>query len=99
MKITLELPDEVMREVKIRAVHKHKKLKDTVAELIRKGIAADKSEVRRQHGNDGVVEQLVARVRLHNEHGPHFGPPCVAERMVHHYHVATPVDHGLTLLC
>ena len=44
MKTTLELPDELMREVKIRAVHEqHKKLKDTVAELIRKGIAADKS--------------------------------------------------------
>ena len=43
MTTTLELPDELMREVKIRAVHEHKKLKDTVAELIRKGIAADKS--------------------------------------------------------
>ena len=43
IKTTLELPDELMREVKIRAVHEHKKLKDTVAELIRKGIAADKS--------------------------------------------------------
>ena len=42
MKTTLELPDELMREVKTRAVHEHKK-KDTVAELIRKGIAADKS--------------------------------------------------------
>jgi plasmid stability protein len=43
MKTTLDLPDELMREVKIRAVHEHKKLKDTIAELIRKGIAADKS--------------------------------------------------------
>jgi plasmid stability protein len=40
MKTTLELPDELMREVKIRAVHEHKKLKDIVAELLRKGIAA-----------------------------------------------------------
>jgi plasmid stability protein len=43
MKTTLELPDKLMREVKIRAAHEHKKLKDTVAELIRKGIAAHKS--------------------------------------------------------
>jgi plasmid stability protein len=41
MKTTLDLPDELMREVKIRAVHEHKKLKDTIAELLRKGIAAD----------------------------------------------------------
>ena len=43
MKTTLDLPDELMRAVKIRAVHEHKKLKDTIAELIRKGIAASKS--------------------------------------------------------
>lgn len=29
-----------MQEVKIRAVHERKKLKDAIAELIRKGIAA-----------------------------------------------------------
>ena len=42
MKTTLDLPDELMREVKIRAVHEHKKLKDTIAELLKKGIAAGK---------------------------------------------------------
>jgi plasmid stability protein len=40
MKTTLDLPDDLMRKVKIRAVHEHKKLKDTIAELLRKGIAA-----------------------------------------------------------
>lgn len=43
MKTTLDLPDDLMRAVKIRAVHEHKKLKDTIAELIRKGMAAGKS--------------------------------------------------------
>jgi plasmid stability protein len=43
MKTTLELPDELMREIKIRAVHEHKKLKDAITELLRKGIAASKS--------------------------------------------------------
>ncbi len=43
MKTTLDIPDEVMREVKIRAVHEHKKLKDTIAELLQKGIAASKT--------------------------------------------------------
>jgi hypothetical protein len=43
MKTTLDLPDELMREVKIRAVHEQKKLKDTIAELIRKGLSAAKS--------------------------------------------------------
>ena len=43
MKTTLDLPDDLMRQVKIRAVHEQKKLKDTIADLLRKGIAADKA--------------------------------------------------------
>lgn len=43
MKTTLDLPDDLMREVKIRAVHEQKKLKDAIADYIRKGIAASKS--------------------------------------------------------
>lgn len=43
MKTTLDIPDELMRKVKIRAVHEHKKLKDAIAEFIRKGMAAGKS--------------------------------------------------------
>ena len=41
MKTTLDLPDELMREIKIRAVHEHKKLKHAIAELLQKGMAAD----------------------------------------------------------
>jgi hypothetical protein len=40
VKTTLDLPDDLMRAVKIRAVHEQKKLKDAIAELIRKGMAA-----------------------------------------------------------
>jgi plasmid stability protein len=43
VKTTLDLPDDLMREVKIRAVHEHKKLKDAIAEFIRKGMAAGKT--------------------------------------------------------
>lgn len=43
MKTTLDLPDELMRAVKIRAVHEHKKLKDTIAELLRTGLARNKA--------------------------------------------------------
>ncbi len=43
MKTTLDLPDDLMRQVKIRAVHEHKKLKDAIAEFLRKGMAAGKT--------------------------------------------------------
>jgi hypothetical protein len=39
MKTTLDLPDELLREIKHRAVEEDKKLKDTVAELLRIGLA------------------------------------------------------------
>jgi hypothetical protein len=39
MKTTLELPDELMRRVKLRAVHRNQKLKDAVAQLLEAGIA------------------------------------------------------------
>jgi plasmid stability protein len=40
MKTTLEMPDELMRRVKIRAVQRGQKLKDTVAQLLEAGMDA-----------------------------------------------------------
>jgi hypothetical protein len=39
MKTTLDLPDDLMRAVKIRAVEENRKLKDTIADLLRRGLA------------------------------------------------------------
>jgi plasmid stability protein len=39
MKTTLELPDDLVRAVKIRAVEENRRLKDTVADLLRHGLA------------------------------------------------------------
>lgn len=39
MKTTLELPDDLMRAVKIRAVEENRRLKDTIAELLRRGLS------------------------------------------------------------
>jgi hypothetical protein len=38
MKTTLDLPDDLVKRVKIRAIHEHKKLKDAIAELIERGM-------------------------------------------------------------
>ncbi len=40
MKTTLDLPDDLMREVKIRAAQEGRKLKDLLAEAIRTGLDA-----------------------------------------------------------
>jgi hypothetical protein len=40
MKTTLEMPDELMRRVKMRAVQRNQRLKDVVAQLLEAGMAA-----------------------------------------------------------
>ena len=39
MKTTLELPDDLVKEIKLGAVNEGKKLKDAVADLLRTGLA------------------------------------------------------------
>lgn len=38
MKTTLDLPDSLLKEVKLRALHEGRKLKDEFAELLRAGL-------------------------------------------------------------
>ena len=60
MKTTLDLPDGLMREVKIRAMHEQKKLKDAIAEFIRKGMAAGENARRKRPSRSSYA---VARSR------------------------------------
>lgn len=39
VKTTVDLPDDLMRAVKIRAVEENRKLKDEIASLLRRGLA------------------------------------------------------------
>ena len=39
MKTTLDLPDELVREIKLRAVNEGRTLKDVIADLLRAGLA------------------------------------------------------------
>jgi plasmid stability protein len=42
MKTTVDLPDDLMREVKIRAVRENRKLKEAMADLLRRGLSQRK---------------------------------------------------------
>lgn len=46
MKTTLDLPDDLVRAIKLRAVNEDKKLKDLMAELLRRGLAAVEEQAR-----------------------------------------------------
>lgn len=39
MKTTLDLPDALVKRIKLRAIHQGQKLKDAVADLLQKGLA------------------------------------------------------------
>ena len=43
MKTTIELPDDLITEVKIEAARRHKKLKELVPELVRAGLRANRT--------------------------------------------------------
>jgi plasmid stability protein len=46
MKTTLDLPDDLMREVKIRAVKENRRLKDEIADLLRRALSQRRPEPR-----------------------------------------------------
>lgn len=74
MKTTLELPDELMQEIKIRAVKGNRRLKDEIAYLLRRGLARA-SKPRRKGGS---------RVRLplvRCAHGAKPGEEMTPERV------------------
>lgn len=49
MKTTLELPDALLQRIKLRAVHRKRRLKDEVAALLEAGLAhAPRSEAPRK---------------------------------------------------
>ena len=43
MKTTFDLPPELVRELKLRAVHEGRKLKDVAADLLKRGLADPKT--------------------------------------------------------
>jgi plasmid stability protein len=47
MKTTIELPDELMRAVKVRAANQGRKLKEVVADLLKRGLADEPKGVSR----------------------------------------------------
>jgi hypothetical protein len=46
MKTTVELPDDLLRRIKLRALQEHKKLKQSIAELLERGLAEPRTRGR-----------------------------------------------------
>lgn len=89
MKTTLDLPDDLVRAVKVRAVEENRKLKDMIADLLRRGLAQRRGapEVARRRLKLPLVEcahealpgeemtpERVAEALLEEEARAHCGP-------------------------
>ena len=88
MKTTLDLPDDLVREVKMRAVRENRKLKDAMADLLRLGLSHRKSAqaVRRRvalplvacahsaRPGEEMTPERVARLLLQEESEARRGP-------------------------
>jgi hypothetical protein len=56
MKTTFDLPPDLVREVKLRAVHEGRKLKDVAAELLMRGLATEKQTHRPPRPTKGAIK-------------------------------------------
>ncbi len=74
MKTTLELPDELMRRLKIRAASSDRKLKDTVEEVIRRGLEASDTDA-----GQSPLEALRRRLRFKAD-GSVTNPDAIRDR-------------------
>jgi plasmid stability protein len=87
MKTTLDLPDELMRAVKIRAAEDNRKLKDTIADLLRQGLDQPRSE----------TPQIRNRVKLPLISGGHPAKPGeeLTPELIHEILLEQEVDRAL----
>ena len=74
MKTTLDLPDDLMRAIKIRAVRDNRKLKDAVADLLRRSLAREPVASDRTRRVQLPLIQCKHRARPQDEMTPD-GPP------------------------
>jgi hypothetical protein len=56
MKITFDLPPDLVRDVKLQAVHEGRKLKDVAAELLKRGLTTDKQDSRTPNPTKGAIK-------------------------------------------
>jgi plasmid stability protein len=86
MKTTVDLPDDLARAVRVRAVEENRKLKDTIADLLRRGLARNQEgapKARRRlklpliecvheaQPSEEMTPERVAEVLLNEETAPH----------------------------
>jgi len=81
MKTTVELPDSLMREVKLRAVYEGRRLKDVVAELLRKGLDTPDETATAGEGSAVIRDEDTGLPLIRCRHVPAPGRNLTPERV------------------
>ena len=82
MKTTVDLPDALVKEIRLRAVHDGQKLKDAIADLLRRGLEA--RTARLEENDDGPGFTIDPQTRLpviHTRHAAHPSQELTPDRM------------------
>ncbi|HYU33390.1 MAG TPA: antitoxin [Thermoanaerobaculia bacterium] len=74
MKTTLDLPEDLVREVKIRAVQENRRLEETVADLLRRGLT-------QEHGRPATVHRRLKLPLVECVHEARPGEEMTPERV------------------
>ena len=81
MKTTVDLPDALVKEIKLRAVHDGQKLKDAIAELLRKGLEAPSSPLADDDGPGFTIDPETRLPVIHTRHAAHPSQELTPDRM------------------
>jgi len=79
MKTTLDLPDPLMRRVKIRAASEGRKLKEVIADLLEKGMDTPAAEVLAEDELPYVIDPTTGMAVSRSLNTPGFVPPTAEE--------------------
>ena len=81
MKTTFDLPPELVREVKLRAVHEGRKLKDVAAELLRRGLSRSATPASRKQKPMIVRDAISGLPVIRSQRSAGFVPPTLEESL------------------
>jgi|688.fasta_scaffold153091_2 hypothetical protein len=79
MRTTLDLPDPLMRRVKIRAASEGRKLEELIADLLEKGMDTPAAEVLRESELPYVIDPKTGMAVSRTLNTPGFVPPTAKE--------------------
>ena len=81
MKTTIDLPADLVREIKLRAVHEGRKLKDVAAELLKRGLGLPSLPVRSERKPKISRDPITGFPVIQSRRSPGFTPPTLEESL------------------